>query len=107
MTTKFLTKTVLPKQWKHWCRKANLSPAGLRRGFNSRKIYAWYTLQGRGYHWRVTNSYMLQIGDSYSEHDRWALASVVETPLPANETEFINAVNKLYRLKVELEKVHV
>ena len=80
----------LPKQWRHWCRKA-----GLRPTYGGRRHYDWSYLKGRGRFWRLNCHGMFQCGDTYAEFDRWALCKIAELPCPKSELQFIDAVRAL------------
>ena len=88
----------LPKQWRHWCRKAGLRPycGGMRR-------YEWFYLKGHGRVWRLNCLNMLQCGDSYADFSKWALCDIEQTPCPTNEAQFLAAVRELLALKSERE----
>lgn len=73
----------LPKQWRHWCANQHLKPTG--RG---RRRWGWFYLKGRGRVWRVNDKGMFQRGDTYADFDRWALCSIIETPMPKTQAEF-------------------
>ena len=89
----------LPKQWKHWCKKA-----GLRRWSNKiskwdRNISAWFYLKGRGYVWRVNCYGEFERGDSIENFDRWALCDIDSVSrVPENELEFLMTVQYLISL---------
>lgn len=89
MATTLITK--LPKQWKHWCRLANLRPT-----------YAggsWTYLKGRGRMWRVDCAGFLCCGDTYDRFDRWANSdAIVRAPMPKTEAEFLATVKNLVEL---------
>lgn len=85
----------LPKQWKDWCKSANLRVNSFRN--RQKDLYNWLYLKGRGRHWRVNCFNMLQRGDTYDEFDRWALCEIEEVPLPRTKAEFLAAVEKLSR----------
>lgn len=84
----------LPKQWKHWCRQANLRPTcDPQRGGH------WTHLKGRGRMWRVDSNGFLCCGDTYNRFDRWANSDViVRAPMPRTEAEFIATVRNLVEL---------
>lgn len=93
----------LPKQWKHWCKKANLRiESKTRKSYLSRDPKSWGSLNGRGYKWRVNCHGMFQRGDSYKEFDRWARCSPIhEVQLPKTELEFLTAVKNLESKVIE------
>lgn len=81
----------LPKQWRHWCKKAGLRPYYGK----GRRWYEWFYLKGHGRVWRVNCSDMLGCGDTHKEFNRWVLCRSEVTPRPNNEVEFIAAVQEL------------
>ncbi len=86
----------LPKQWKHWCRKANLRANGsYKKSHANRDKSGFFYLKGRGYHWRVNCFGDLQRGDNYADFDRWALCNIDEVPMPNTEAKFMAAVKEL------------
>lgn len=97
-STYFDDNIILPTQWKHWCKKANLR-AHTHQKSGNRSSYDWFYLKGRGRVWRVNMYNMFQCGDTYEEFDRWALCDITETTCPKTEEQFINAV-------VALENTH-
>lgn len=87
-----LTPQKLPKQWKHWVRKA-----GLRVSYTkTRSRWNWFTLAGRGHIWRVNMYGHFQISCPVADFDRWANSSgpAVGT-VPKSEAEFLEAVKFL------------
>ena len=82
----------LPKQWKDWCKSANLRPSYKR--FN-KKSYSHMYLKGRGRLWRVSSDWVFQCGDTYEEFDRWALCSITQAPVPKIKTDFLLTVSNL------------
>lgn len=91
-------KVKLPKQWKHWCKKAGFKIQGYRYGMESRwarRPWAWFYLEGKGYHWRVNCFAEFERGDTYEDFDRWARCIIDATRLPKTEAEFMEAVKLL------------
>ena len=93
----------LPKQWKHWCRKAGLRPES--DGKHTRRSGAWWSLNGRGRKWRVAlrevrdqNDCIFQAGDSYDDFDRWALSERRNFEIPKTWNEFKAAVDSVQGL---------
>lgn len=92
----------LPKQWKHWCRRAKLVPHSSRPS-RERSSSSWLYLKGRGHLWRVNCHNAFQCGDTYAEFDRWALCDIHETRCPTTHAEFMTAVESLLAQKLERE----
>lgn len=84
----------LPKQWRHWCKKA-----GLRPHSRSRKRHAWLYLKGHGRVWRINCFAEFQCGDAYVEFDRWALCHIESAQLPNSEAAFVDTVRELLSKK--------
>jgi hypothetical protein len=83
----------LPKQWRHWCRLANLR---IHDGSKwARRKHAWFYLKGRGRVWRVNCFGVLQRGDTYEDFDRWALCDIRELPMPKTQKEFLDTIARL------------
>lgn len=80
----------LPKQWKHWCKKAGLRPHG-----GGRRWYDWCYLKGHGRVWRINCHNKLQCGDTYEEFDRWALCDIEEGIFPTSESQLVFMVQEL------------
>lgn len=89
-----------PKQWANWCIRLNLRQYGSTKNV---RLYDWGYLKGRDHHWRINDQQMLQCGDTYEDHDRWALASIVETPAPKTFKELQHKVNALLEIKRQIE----
>lgn len=84
----------LPKQWKHWCRLANLRPT-----YSNRQVGSWTYLKGRGRMWRVDCNGFICCGDTYDRFDRWANSdAIVRAPMPRTEAEFLAMVKNLVEL---------
>lgn len=91
----------LPKQWKHWCRKAGLRPEYPHTHHN-RKRWAWQSLNGSGRKWRISlrdvrdrNDCIFQAGDRYADFDRWALSERRNFEIPKTWAEFKAAVDSV------------
>ena len=84
--------TKLPKSWKHWCKKYNLSPIGYKRSAK-RGRFVWTCLKGKNNIFRVNCHAMFQ-SVVRRNFDRWALAGedLKEIPIPTTEKEFANFV---------------
>lgn len=80
----------LPKQWKHWAKKAGLKPER-KRGAGS----GFYML-GRGRRWRVNCNNQFQCSCPIADFDRWAnsLGAQIDG-IPQTEKQFLMAVNNL------------
>jgi len=87
------TEQKLPKQWRHWCKKAGLQIKG------SRGNWCPFYMTGHGRVWRLNCLEMFQCGDTLEDFDRWALCDIEETTRPETEQEFLNAVESLLNLK--------
>jgi hypothetical protein len=74
----------LPKQWDDWCRAAKLRPTSGKYG----KFY----LKGRGHHWRVNCFKEFELGDTYTDFDRWVLSDRIISDLPKSKAEFLETV---------------
>lgn len=91
----------LPKQWRHWCRKAGLRPEARIARYN-RSTSAWMSLNGQGRKWRIAlrDQYPLveedcvfQAGDTYEDFDRWALSERCSFEIPQTWAEFKRAMD--------------
>lgn len=80
----------LPKQWRHWCKKAGLHPH-----YGGRRWHEWFYLKGHGRVWRINCDDMLECGDTYAEFNRWALCNSKEVSRPTNQSQFLAAVRDL------------
>lgn len=86
----------LPKQWRHWCGKAQLRVYGKYH----RREHEWFYLKGRGRVWRVNCYGQFQCGDTIADFDRWALCDIEQLDeIPQTEHAFIQAVEYLLRVK--------
>lgn len=94
----------LPKQWKHWCRRAGLRPES--SGQWARSMSAWMSLNGQGRKWRIAlrdvsnqDDCIFQAGDTYDEFDRWALSERRDFEIPQTWAEFKAAVDSVHGMK--------
>lgn len=87
----------LPKQWKHWCKKANLRPESTSGGWH-RTRWAYTYLNGRGRKWRIAlkdvnkDQRVFQAGNRYDNFDRWALSERFDFDIPKTWAEFKSVV---------------
>jgi hypothetical protein len=95
----------LPKQWKHWCRKAGLRPEYVHTRYN-RESWTWQSLNGNGRKWRIAlrdvrdrNDCIFQAGDLYDDFDRWALSERRNFEIPKSWAEFKAAVDSVRGLQ--------
>lgn len=88
-----MTRVKLPKQWKHWCKKARIQP--LESGRWSRDQYGYFYLHGCGRYWRVDCNAQLCVSDANRHFDRWANSEVTSAPMPKTEAEFLATVKEL------------
>ena len=77
----------LPKQWKHWARKAGLRTESRRGRFSG------FYLVGRGRRWRVNCYGEFECSCPTEHFDRWANSrgEAMDT-IPKTESEFLAAV---------------
>ena len=69
--------------WKEMCKAVGLRPHG--RNQDKRKVYTWYSLQGRGRYWRVSRRKTFDVSCRYADFDRWANSQVAVHPIPINK----------------------
>lgn len=86
--------SIVPKQWKYWCRKYGLKPQ-----YGGRKNHDWLYLIGHGYVWRVNNKGKFECGDSIDQFDRWALCDIDSTIRPSTELAFKIAIKQMLQWK--------
>ena len=87
-------RIVLPKQWKHWARKAGLKVTG--GGWRCRHPRAGLYLQGKNRNWRVDCNGKFQCSCPLPKFDRWANShGAYATAFPQNEKEFLAIVLQL------------
>ncbi len=94
----------LPKQWRHWCKLARLRLQASKfrwrnshrlNGYDTKRAWRWFYLEGHGRVWRVNDKAMFECGDTYEEFDRWALCTIKRTSLPKTRDQFLAAVKAL------------
>lgn len=103
----------LPKQWRHWCSKANLRPECQVRNKFSRSTSNWVSLKGRGRVWRIamkdpydrSAGHLFQAGDNYSDFDRWALSPRISFEIPRTFEEFLKLVESLDGVNLRLSNI--
>lgn len=80
----------LPKQWRHWAKKAGLKPERVRGAGNL------FYMIGRGRRWRVNCSGQFQCSCWIDEFDRWAnsLGAQIDG-IPQTEKQFLATVELL------------
>jgi hypothetical protein len=83
----------LPKQWKHWCKKAKLRPEST--GHWARGKWAHLSVRGLGRRWRIDCYGNLCVSDAERHFDRWANSQVTSVPIPKTEAEFLAAVKTM------------
>jgi hypothetical protein len=88
----------LPKQWKHWCKKAGLRPESTGRWARGR--WSYMSLRGRGRRWGITCYNDLRVSEGNATFDRWANSEVALVPVPTTEATFMVAVKELYALAI-------
>ena len=80
----------LPKQWKHWCKKARLEPESKY----SKHDYIY--LIGYNRRWRVNASGIFECSCPLEHFDRWVNSrGAAFDSIPTTELEFLNAVKSL------------
>jgi hypothetical protein len=87
----------LPKQYRHWCKLANLRPIGKykrRYGFSG-KYYQYCYLKGRGRTWRVNSDGLFQMSEPYDTFDRWANSFFSEMEIPKTYKEFLAGIQSM------------
>jgi hypothetical protein len=90
-----IARIKLPKQWKHWCKIANLRPHTNNVSRTGRSSHGYFYLKGRGHHWRVNCFGDLQRGDSYADFDKWARCDITELPMPLTQAKFMETIHRL------------
>jgi len=91
----------LPKQWKHWCKKAGLRPETTFRYTDGlRRSGRWMSLNGQGRKWRISlrntanqNDCVFQAGETYEKFDRWARSRRTTFEIPQTWAEFKAALD--------------
>jgi hypothetical protein len=87
---------LLPKQWRHWCRKAGLKPEGHKGECRFvRPSWGWFSLIGLGRRWRVNCYNQFSVSLSNKHFDRWARSHVMDVPMPKTEAEFMAAIENM------------
>lgn len=83
----------LPKQWKHWCKRAGLKPSWkIRLSRLKRKDYCWASLQSETRRWRIDVNGLLCVSCHKDDFDRWANSEVTKYPFPQSEKELCEIV---------------
>ena len=83
----------LPKQWKHWCKKAGLRVDSPRyHSWYSRKDYYWTSLRSSTRCWRIDVNGLLCVSCHRDDFDRWANSEVTKYPFPQSEKELCDIV---------------
>lgn len=80
----------LPKQWKHWAKKAGLKPERIRGAGNG------FYLVGSGRRWRVNRNGQFECSCPIEDFDRWAnsIGAMVDA-IPQTEKQFLVTVELL------------
>jgi hypothetical protein len=82
----------LPKQWKHWLKKAGFDPLD---EFEKRHPTNW---KGFGRHWRININNWLQASETKETFDRWANSVFFSTEgIPQTEHEFLERIKHMRR----------
>lgn len=85
----------LPKQWKDWCKQCGLRATNSGFKLGKFKKYDYFTLKGKGRHWRVNCYGELQCSERYENFDRWANSHQESESMPVSFVDFRNVVYTL------------
>lgn len=92
----------LPKQWRYWCKLANL-----RVEWRSKSAYSHFSLKGQGRRWRVNCYNQLSVSCDEKDFDRWALSWVADAEMPKTEAAFLATIADLKKQSIESYKSEI